>query len=163
MLVQAWDFVPGTNWVQGMQDGTRDAARTIAVLSADYLASVYGGAEWQAAWASDPEGAARKLLRSGWPSASVRAAGRVVGVDLFGLARPRRRPGCGHGVGGGHGPGQAGGARRGFPGAGRAMPRRPRFPGALPQVWKVPARNPNFTGRGASWRRWRGRWPAGRR
>jgi hypothetical protein len=53
VLVQAWDFVPGSNWVQGMQAGARDAARTIAVLSEDYLCSVYGGAEWQAAWAGD--------------------------------------------------------------------------------------------------------------
>jgi hypothetical protein len=45
-----------------MQAGARDSARTIAVLSDDYLRSVYGGAEWQAAWAQDPEGSHRKLL-----------------------------------------------------------------------------------------------------
>jgi len=59
VLVQAWDFVPGTNWVQGMQAGTRDAARTIAVLSRDYLESVYGGAEWQVVF----ERAARPVPR----------------------------------------------------------------------------------------------------
>jgi TIR domain len=44
VLIQAWDFVPGANWLQGMQEGTSEAERTIAVLSADYLQSVYGGA-----------------------------------------------------------------------------------------------------------------------
>ena len=149
VLIQAWDFVPGTNWVQGMQAGTTDAARTIAVLSADYLASVYGGAEWQAAWAGDPAGTGRRLL-----TVRVAACDRpgllatVVGVDLFrlsetaakdrlldmvsavikGRAKPEVKPG--------------------FPGTGRAMPRAARFPGALPQVWNAPARNPYFTGRG---------------
>ncbi len=149
VLVQAWDFVPGTNWVQDMQAGTRDAARTIAVLSADYLRSVYGGAEWQAAWASDPEGTDRKLL-------TIRVAdcdrpgllATVVGVDLFGLAEAaataRLRDMVSAAIAGRAKPE----VRPGFPGAGRAMPRAARFPGALPQVWKAPARNPNFTGRG---------------
>src|SRR5215475_9003810 len=87
VLFQAWEFVPGSNWVQLMQAGTHAAARTIAVLSDSYLESVYGGAEWQAAWARDPAGAGRKLL-----PVRVSACDRpgllagVVGVDLFGSA-----------------------------------------------------------------------------
>jgi hypothetical protein len=45
VLIQAWDFVPGSNWIQGMQSGARDSARTIAVLSDAYLRSIYGSAE----------------------------------------------------------------------------------------------------------------------
>jgi hypothetical protein len=39
VLVQAWDFVPDSNWIQEMQVGTRAAAHTIAVLSDAYLNS----------------------------------------------------------------------------------------------------------------------------
>jgi tetratricopeptide (TPR) repeat protein len=148
VLVQAWDFVSGTNWIQGMHAGTRDAARTIAVLSRDYLTSVYGGAEWRAAWASDPEGTGRKLL-------TVRVAdcdrpgllAGVVGVDLFGLAEEEAKARLLAMVS----KAVAGRAKPdlppSFPGVGRAMPEAVRFPGALRQVWKVPARNPHFTGR----------------
>ncbi|MGP0022601.1 MAG: FxSxx-COOH system tetratricopeptide repeat protein [Streptosporangiaceae bacterium] len=149
VLVQAWDFVPGTNWIQSMQAGTQGATRTIAVLSREYLTSVYAGAEWQATWASDPQGTGRKLL-----TARVAECDRpgllagVVGVDVFGLAeaaaKARLRRMVSEAIAGRAKPA----VPPGFPGAGRAMPRAARFPGALPQVWKVPARNPNFTGRG---------------
>lgn len=92
VLIQAWDFVPGSNWIQSMQAGVRDASRTIAVLSDAYLASTYASAEWQAAWASDPVGAGRKLLpiRVSLCARPGLLAG-VVGIDLFGLTEAAAR------------------------------------------------------------------------
>src|ERR1700730_19196571 len=61
-VLQAWDFVPGSNFVLEMQRATASASRTIAVLSPDYLRSVYAQPEWAAAFAQDPEGIKRKLV-----------------------------------------------------------------------------------------------------
>lgn len=92
VLLQAWDFTAGTNWAAGMDEGVTRAARTIAVLSPAYTRSVYGAAEWRAAWAADPTGAARKLL-------VIRVAdctrpgllAQVVSLDLFNLPEEQAR------------------------------------------------------------------------
>jgi hypothetical protein len=144
VLIQAWDMVPGSNWIDRMDEGVQGTARTVAVLSPDYLSSVYGSAEWQATWARDPQGLVRKLI-------TVRVQGErpqgllagVVGIDLVGLseavARRRLREEIAATVRG-----------RGKPGSPppfplRAMSAEPRFPGALPEVFIVPGRNPHFT------------------
>lgn len=92
VLIQAWDFTPGSNWVRGMDEGVAAASRTIAVLSAAYARSVYGAAEWQAAWASDPTGAARKLVVArveDCPRPGLLS--QVVSLDLFGTAQDTAR------------------------------------------------------------------------
>jgi hypothetical protein len=60
--VQAWDFRPGSNFVHDMQRAAAEAERTIAVLSPDYLASLYTQPEWAAAFAQDPTGEKGPLL-----------------------------------------------------------------------------------------------------
>jgi hypothetical protein len=84
-LVQAWDFLPGTDWVQKMDAGLQSCARMIAVLSPDYQKSVYGAAEWRAMWAQDAQGTDRRLLpvrvRDFQPAGLLST---VVYVDLFG-------------------------------------------------------------------------------
>ncbi|TCJ40503.1 TIR domain-containing protein, partial [Parafrankia sp. BMG5.11] len=92
VLIQAWDLVPGSNWVTGMDEGATRAARTIAVLSHAYTRSVYGAAEWRAAWASDPTGATRKLLVTrveDCPRPGL--LGQVVSLDLFGIPHDQAR------------------------------------------------------------------------
>ncbi|MEV6664701.1 MULTISPECIES: toll/interleukin-1 receptor domain-containing protein [Streptomyces] len=117
VLVEEWDFVPGTQWPVGMERGVTQCARTIAVLSPDYLHSVYGRQEWQAVQAADPTGLARRLVPV--MVARCRPEGllaSVVHIDLVGLPRERARERLLDGVG----------AAR----AGRAKPALPpRFPG----------------------------------
>ncbi|SNQ51836.1 TIR domain-containing protein [Frankia canadensis] len=88
VLIQAWDFTPGSHWICGMDAGVARAARTIAVLSAAYSRSVYGAAEWRAAWASDPRGVLRKLLVARIEDCDRPGLlGQVVSIDLYGIAQ----------------------------------------------------------------------------
>jgi hypothetical protein len=92
VLFQAWDMVAGSNWISRMDQGVQRAARTVAVLSPDYRSSVYGTAEWQVAWAGDPQGLQRKLItvrvRGDWPAGLLAS---VVGIDLVGLSETETR------------------------------------------------------------------------
>src|SRR5262245_1145390 len=60
--VQAWDFGPGGNFVVEMHRASAGSDRTIAVLSPDYLHSLFSMAEWVAAFVADPDGAKGKLV-----------------------------------------------------------------------------------------------------
>jgi len=62
IVIQAWDFRPGSNFVLEMQKAASESKRTIAILSPDYLNALYTQPEWAAAFIQDPTGADGKLL-----------------------------------------------------------------------------------------------------
>jgi tetratricopeptide (TPR) repeat protein len=62
VIIQAWDFRPGSNFVLEMQSATVQAKKTIAVLSNNYLNALYTHPEWAAAFAQDPTGQKRTLI-----------------------------------------------------------------------------------------------------
>jgi anti-sigma regulatory factor (Ser/Thr protein kinase) len=62
VVVQAWDFGPGRDWVHEMQQATTTAKRVVAVLSPAYFESGHGEAEWRVFYADDPSGEQGRLL-----------------------------------------------------------------------------------------------------
>ncbi|MDT3440706.1 MULTISPECIES: toll/interleukin-1 receptor domain-containing protein [unclassified Pseudofrankia] len=92
VLIQAWDLVPGTNWLVGLMEAVTQSVRTVAVLSEAYTQSAFGSAEWQAAWKADPTGARRTLLVARVEECRRPGVlGQVVSFDLFGMAPDKAR------------------------------------------------------------------------
>src|SRR5213592_4708698 len=73
-VLQAWDFVPGSNFVVEMDRAAKQTKRTVAVLSPNYLAASFTQPEWGSAFAGDPTGVKRKVVPV-----------RVVACDPLGL------------------------------------------------------------------------------
>ena len=90
VFIQAWDFLPGGNFVLDMQHAT--SQRTIAVLSENYLNAQFTHSEWAAAFAQDPTGRRGMLLpvRVGKcePTGLLKS---IVYIDLLGLDRAEAR------------------------------------------------------------------------
>ena len=87
VVIQAWDFRPGGNFVLDMQRAVAETQATIAVLSETFLQSDYTAPEWAAVFARDPRSAARKLIpvRVGECQPTGLLA-QIVYVDLVGVA-----------------------------------------------------------------------------
>ena len=92
VVFQAWDFLPGSNFVLQMQRATIECNRTIAVLSPSWLASIFTQPEWAVAFSVDPTGADRKLIpirvRACEPPGLLRS---IVYCDLMGFAEEDAR------------------------------------------------------------------------
>jgi len=142
VYLQAWDLQAGSNFVRGvMERMSAKATRTLAVLSAAYLASAFAEAQWRTAWAADPSSGSQRLVPvrvEDCPRPGV--LGQLVGLDLFGVDQGEARRRLLSAV--------AAGRRKpdrppDFPGAVEDDRRPPRFPGPLrvSGVW-APGRSP---------------------
>ena len=87
VVIQAWDFRPGGNFILDMQRAAAETQKTIAVLSSTYLASAFTQPEWAAAYADDPQSIKRKLIpvkvKECKPTGLL---GQIVYVDLIGIS-----------------------------------------------------------------------------
>ena len=153
VILQAWDFLPGTDWVHQMHTAVQRAERTLAVLSPAYLgSSEFGEAEWRVAFAADPSGEGRRLIPvrvlECHPEGLLKTR---VYVDLTGRGEQDAAAALLRGVSEHTG---RPGSKPAFP-SGRATVAadRPRFPGALPAAapevrYSLPQDTTAFTGRG---------------
>lgn len=150
-VIQAWDFGPGSDFMQEMDSALKEAQQTIAVLSPEYLQSKFAGVEWRVALAEAIESEERKLVPLLVRECELKGLlSTVVYINLIGKedeasAKDELLAGV-----------KIARGERGKPQTAPSYPRavqrsitkQPRFPGQLPPIWNVPHnRNPNFTGR----------------
>lgn len=62
VVIQAWDFRIGNNFVIEMQRAINEAERVITILSKSYISSPYCQAEWASTFAKDPTGEKNLLI-----------------------------------------------------------------------------------------------------
>ncbi|GAA1412083.1 hypothetical protein GCM10009639_64110 [Kitasatospora putterlickiae] len=90
-FLQAWDFVPGTNFVDFMDRGVTESAAVIALLSRNYERSRYGRMEWQAALRADPDAPERRLVTVRIEDIPVDGLlATLTYIDLVGVTEPAR-------------------------------------------------------------------------
>src|SRR3954467_8289532 len=140
--LDVWDWAPGADFVARMSAALESADRLLAVCTEAYFSSAFGGAELRAAFAASAAARGRIVPVLVEPVTLPPLYAPLIRLDLTGLdeaaavARLRTR------LAGGRPTDAPAFPRAGPPSAGRRG-----FAGRLPAVWKVPPRNPRFTGR----------------
>ncbi|HEX5496385.1 MAG TPA: toll/interleukin-1 receptor domain-containing protein, partial [Mycobacteriales bacterium] len=90
-MLQVWDFVTGTNFIELMDRGVSGSAVVVAILSRNYLTSRYGRMEWQAALRSAPDRPESKLMTIRVEDCELSGLlATITYLDLVGVDDPER-------------------------------------------------------------------------
>jgi hypothetical protein len=90
-MLQAWDFVPRTNFIEFMHRGVSRSAAVVAVLSQRYVDSPYGRLEWQAALQADKGNPTGRLVTVRVEDCQVDGLlGIITYIDLVGVTDQHR-------------------------------------------------------------------------
>jgi hypothetical protein len=142
--LDVWDWAPGEDFVARMSAALESADRLLAVCTEAYFASAFGGAELRAAFAQSAAAQRRIVPVLVEPVTLPPLYAPLIYLDLTGLdeaaaaARLRDRL---------TGVRPAGPPPFPRPGPAPVSADKPGFAGRPPAVWRVPPRNPWFTGR----------------
>jgi hypothetical protein len=144
--LDVWDWAPGEDFVTRMQAALQRADRLLAVCTEAYFASAFGGAELRAAFAGQAGAEGRIVPVIVEPVTLPPLYAPLIHLDLTGLDEAAAATRLQDRLAGGRPTGPPPFPLR-TPARSDGLGGRPRFAGALPGVWRVPPRNPRFTGR----------------
>jgi hypothetical protein len=95
--LDVWDWAPGEDFVARMSAALESADRLLAVCTAAYFSSVFGGAELRAAFAGSAAAEGRIVPVLVEPVTLPALYAPLIHLDLIGMDEAPRRPGCGTG------------------------------------------------------------------
>lgn len=138
-VLQAWDFRPGGNFIELMHRATKEAERTIAVLSPNYLTAPYPLDEWTVPFVGTQERGRRLVPVRVQECTPEGLLSTIIPIELVGFSEEAAKSALLNGV---HEGRSKPPVKPRFPGPSSI------FPGTLPPVWNIPHnRNINFIGR----------------